>query len=229
MNLPTPSQNAREAAHLTGCERIPVARCVTSENTDLTVRGNTRVRTRISIFRYPSPYGCSDCVPLGTPAFSVRSPYFKADRRGAAQIRRAGQIRFSPDQKPAFCAPEAEKNRKGISTCTSSQSRVFARRGSSPWAPVARPPQNKLSLARAQAWPRPQFSMAACLRAPSSVAPVTWFTAKKTPASVTDPILRGAFARLNRLHKTIVSVMGVGGLFVSKCLQVTAGQEPEGT
>ena len=229
MILPIQSRNAREAAHCAAMSTVAIAPRQMAANTRLMAPGQTRVRACNRIFRYPSPCGCSDCVPLGTPVFYAVSRVSAASRRCAAQNPCQRLFRFSRTAKQAICQPEANSGRKGKSPCANTQLPCFAASRSLGWRPAGTRSKSRRSSGRVPGLRQPPLWAAAGWPVPLSAARPTSSTARKTPASVTDPLSRAAFARPNRTHETIVPFAGVGGFFVSKTPRIASGQEPEGT
>ena len=229
MILPTAYQNAREAAQVGIADSAPIARRNGGRNSQNMAFGQTRVRACNSIFRYPSPCGCSESVPSGTPAFFLESRVTLRRRQKVAQTTLVRAFRFSCRQKTAICSKEADKSRKGGQTWKTSKSRFFAAQWCWGFQPVATRSRNKRSSVLAQVSLPQQCLTAACWPVRPLARPATSFTASKTPASADTLISRGAFGRSNRVHKAIVSRPGVGGFFVSKSLRIVAGQDQEGT
>lgn len=228
MILPISCQNAREAAQCAQAQAKGIARLHGLANSRDMVIGQTRDRTCNSIFRYPSPSGCSESVPLGTPAFFLGTLTPLRNRQIVAKTGATGGIRFSCAPKQAICASEAE-NRKGGSSWKTSNSRFWARQWCSGWRPAVTRGKSKPLSAPVQGQPRQLWLAGAGWQVrPSAVRP-TSSTARKTPASVNTLIFWGAEPRPHSHHKAIVSSAGVGGFFVSMSPRAALGQDQEGT
>ena len=229
MILPTAYQNAREAAQAGVAASAAIARFDGAGNSQGMAFGHTRARACNSIFRYPSPCGCSESVPSGAPAFFPESRVLRRHRQIVAKSAGAREIHFSCGLKQAICNPEADKSRKGSPSWKISNSQSCV--GQWRWAsrPVATRSVSRRSSVPALARPRPLCWTATLLQAPLLAPRAMSSIANKTPASADTLISRGAPARPNRNHKAIVSRAGVGGFFVSKRPRIASGQDQEGT
>ncbi|SHK00800.1 hypothetical protein SAMN05444000_1179 [Shimia gijangensis] len=227
--LPNLSSNAQKAAQMAGATPKGVATRSLSSDSRPMVCGHTRACTCNSIFRYPSPYGWSDSVPVGSPIFCFHSNVYGQTRQALAESGPSLQKSFSPEFKRAICAPEADNFWRGRKTCANSRQHFFVQVPSRRWSPVAKPRANRRSSARVQARQLPLFLAAAFLPARLSGGQATSFTAKKTPANVTNPNFSAATLRSETHTRAIGATTAPVALFVSTARGLPAGQEPEGT
>ncbi len=228
MILPISSQFAREAASFDVAALTSVAREAGFADSDRVAVGQTRASACDSIFRYPSPCGCSESVPSGTPALLHSRSTSSSRRQNVAQFGAKVGNRFHQLPKKASYAAEA-KYKKGSLPWKTLNSRSCVAQWLSDCQPVATPLRNRQSSVPVPVR-RPQRLLAAAgwLAQPLAVRP-TLFTAKKTPASANALNFRGVVSRPTRHHKAIVSRPGAGGLFVSKRPRTASGQDQEGT
>ena len=229
MNLPSLSPNAQEAAQNGPANLDSVAPGRGTSDSQSMVSGHTRARACNSIFRYPSPYGWSDGVPVRSPIFSTKTDCCGFFGRSTAENTLRGEKTFLPAAIPAFLAPEADRYLKGRKTCANSQRHFFARAPLSGWFRVAKQPANRPSLARVPVRPRPLFLAAACSPARLSAVRATSFIAKKILASVTNSNSSAATLRSDSETEAIDTLGVPVAFFVSTTRGLPAGQEPEGT
>lgn len=180
--LPMPRENAREAAHQPFVGAGAVASAVATFNSGFTACGQTRAPARNSIFRYPSPCGCSDSLSFRTPVF-LRSVQSKPlDRQSSAHPEGCGAFGFPLGGKTGLMGQKNSLSREQT-TCKNSNSLFWAPAPRACLRPVGTTWQSKPCLAGRQVPLQPKRWVEASRQACLSVPLATSFSAKKTRAS----------------------------------------------
>lgn len=212
---------AQEAAKHPVIANVVVARARSASNIRYMAVRQTRAPACNCVFRYPSPRGWSDCVPLGSPVFSPLYSAPESHRQSYADQIGTTSQGLSIARFAAHLGDSVNLSRRG-KTWANSHSQHLAGLRHSRLQPVVTRRQNRLSSAQAPVRPQPLPWTGALLPVPSSARAQTFSTANKTQKNATDLNASAALEQPDRETKT------TGGFAAPVVFFVATARRPSG-
>lgn len=219
---------AQEAAKLPVIANVVVARARSASNIRYMAVRQTRASACNCVFRYPSPRGWSNCVPLGSPAFSPLRYAPEPHRQSHADLAGTMSQGLSNARFAAHVGANANPSKRGKTWANShSQHLPGSQRYRS--RPVVTQRPSRPSSAPVPAQPQPLFWTETLQPVPSSARAQMCSTASRTRQNANSLNSSAAFAQPDNETRTTGGLAAPVVFLLPQPGGRPAGQEPEGT